>query len=72
MAKCSSRLNHELRNFIARQPMFFIATAEATVNLSPKGQDSLRVLDAQRLIWLNLTGSGNETAAYFFLLIPPR
>ena len=34
------------------------------MNLSPKGQDSLKVLSPTELIWLNLTGSGNETAAH--------
>ena len=53
-------------DFIARQKLFFVATAadEGRVNLSPKGMDSLRVLDANRVIWLNVTGSGNETAAH--------
>jgi len=32
--------------------------------LSPKGSDLLRVLGENRLVWLNLTGSGNETAAH--------
>lgn len=52
--------------FIAAQKMFFVATAAADgrVNLSPKGMDSLRVLGPNRLVWLNLTGSGNETAAH--------
>lgn len=52
--------------FIVRQKMFFVATAVETgrVNLSPKGADSFRVLDPQRAVWLNLTGSGNETAAH--------
>lgn len=52
--------------FIRAQPMFFVATAacEGTVNVSPKGMDSLRVLSPQRVVWLNLTGSGNETAAH--------
>lgn len=46
--------------------MFFVATADVDgrVNLSPKGLDSLRVLSPNRIIWLNLTGSGNETAAH--------
>ena len=45
---------------------FFVATATADsrINLSPKGLDSLRVMDANRVVWLNLTGSGNETAAH--------
>jgi hypothetical protein len=52
--------------FIERQPMFFVATAArgGRVNVSPKGLDSLRVLDAHRVVWLNGTGSGNETAAH--------
>ncbi|MGI9595687.1 MAG: pyridoxamine 5'-phosphate oxidase family protein [Acidimicrobiales bacterium] len=52
--------------FIEAQPMFFVATAaaEGRVNLSPKGMDSLRVLGPQRIVWLSLTGSGNETAAH--------
>ena len=40
------------------------ATAEGTVNMSPKGMDTLRVIDDDRIVWLNLTGSGNETAAH--------
>lgn len=46
--------------------MFFVATAaaEGRVNLSPKGLDTLRVLDERRIVWLNLSGSGNETAAH--------
>ena len=46
--------------------MFFVATAarEGRVNVSPKGMDSLRVLGPTRVVWLNLTGSGNETAAH--------
>jgi hypothetical protein len=46
--------------------MFFVgtATADSRVNVSPKGCDSLRVLGNTRVVWLNLTGSGNETAAH--------
>ena len=52
--------------FIADQPVFFVATAapDGHVNVSPKGRDSLRVLGPNRLVWRNLTGSGNETAAH--------
>jgi hypothetical protein len=52
--------------FIERQSMFFVATAARSgrVNVSPKGLDSLRVLGPNRVVWLNLTGSGNETAAH--------
>lgn len=53
-------------DFIGQQKMFFVATAGAdtSVNLSPKGMDSFRIIDANKVIWLNLTGSGNETAAH--------
>jgi hypothetical protein len=66
------RLTPAQITFISRQKMFFDATAaaEGRVNLSPKGMDSLRVLDPNRIVWLNLTGSGNETAAH--LLDNPR
>ncbi|WP_353886152.1 pyridoxamine 5'-phosphate oxidase family protein [uncultured Deinococcus sp.] len=52
--------------------MYFVgmAAADGRVNLSPKGLDSLRVLGPGRVAWLNVTGSGNETAAH--ILQPPR
>ncbi|MEM9384554.1 MAG: pyridoxamine 5'-phosphate oxidase family protein [Pseudomonadota bacterium] len=52
--------------FMQQQHLFFVATAaaEGYVNISPKGMDTLRVVDTQKVIWLNLTGSGNETAAH--------
>lgn len=54
------------RQFIEQQKIFFVgtATADSRVNVSPKGMDSLRVLGPNRVIWLNVTGSGNETAAH--------
>lgn len=60
------RLTHRQVGFIEAQPMFFVATAAADgrVNVSPKGMDTLRVIDERRIVWLNLTGSGNETAAH--------
>jgi hypothetical protein len=66
MGKKLSALTDTLIEFIDKQPLFFVATAAADgrVNLSPKGLDSLRVIDDRRLLWLNLTGSGNETAAH--------
>ena len=60
------RLTPSQIEFIRAQPVFFVATAacEGRVNVSPKGMDSLRILDPARVVWLNLTGSGNETAAH--------
>jgi len=66
MAKQFEDLSDDHRDFIAAQHLFFVATAAATgrVNVSPKGMDSLRVLAPNRIAWLNLTGSGNETAGH--------
>ena len=59
-------LNEDHIIFIKEQRVFFVATAvsDGNINLSPKGLDSLRVLKNNRIVWLNLTGSGNETAAH--------
>jgi len=65
MAKFN-KLNNTLTQFIEKQPLFFVATAgrEGRVNLSPKGMDSLKVIDENNISWLSLTGSGNESAAH--------
>ena len=66
MAERFEALDTKHIEFIRQQHMFFVATAAATgtINLSPKGMDSLRVLGPNKVVWLNLTGSGNETAAH--------
>jgi len=66
MGKQYKVIDDKLKDFIDRQSVFFVATAAETgrINLSPKGMDSLRVLTESRVVWLNLTGSGNETAAH--------
>jgi hypothetical protein len=67
MAKFYTQLDEQLRGFIAGQKMFFTATApeEGRINLSPKGMDTFRCLDGgRRVAYLDLTGSGNETAAH--------
>lgn len=66
MAKQFPGFDDNHRNFVAAQHIFFVGTAAETgrVNVSPKGMDSLRVLGPNRLIWRNLTGSGNETAGH--------
>ncbi len=60
------KLNATLIDFIQTQRMFFVATAAADgrVNISPKGLESLLVLSETKIIWLNLSGSGNETASH--------
>ena len=64
------KLTDEHIDFIKDQKVFFVATgvAEGTINLSPKGLDSLRVIESDRILWMNLTGSGNETAAHLSLI----
>ena len=54
------------RTFIEQQHMFFCASAapDGLVNVSPKGMDSLRVMGPNRILWMNITGSGNETAGH--------
>lgn len=62
----TDKLTPSYREFIEAQQMFFVATAapDGRVNLSPKGLDSLRIVDENHIIWLNLSGSSNETAAH--------
>ncbi len=66
MAKMYTKISKEQEEFIANQKIFFVGTAatEGSVNISPKGMDTFRVLNSNQVIWLNLTGSGNETAAH--------
>lgn len=62
----AKKLNGTLRKFIEHQYLFFVATAgrDGRVNVSPKGMNTLKVVDDHRITWLNLSGSGNETAAH--------
>ncbi|MEH6910460.1 MAG: pyridoxamine 5'-phosphate oxidase family protein [Oceanicoccus sp.] len=66
MGQQYTELSDKLIKFIGEQKIFFVGTATASskVNISPKGMDSLRVLGNNRVIWLNVTGSGNETSAH--------
>ena len=66
MAEFFPSVTDEHRAFIARQPVFFVATAAdgARINLSPKGMDSFRVLDERTVAYLDVGGSGNETNAH--------
>lgn len=66
MSEFFDQLTPELTDFIRAQLVFFVATAagEGRINLSPKGMDTFRVLDEKRVAYLDITGSGNETAAH--------
>ena len=67
MAAQYDQLDEKLIGFIRRQRLFFVATAPlsagGSVNLSPKGYDSLAVIDSHTLAWIDLGGSGVETMA---------
>ncbi|HUQ14394.1 MAG TPA: pyridoxamine 5'-phosphate oxidase family protein [Novosphingobium sp.] len=66
MADFTDHLTDDHIAMIARQAVFFVATAAegARINLSPKGLDTFRVLGPNRVAWLDLGGSGNETHAH--------
>lgn len=69
MGKKLDFITPELFEFIEAQKLFFVGTAaaEGRVNVSPKGTDSFRFINENKIVWLNLTGSGNETAAHLLL-----
>ena len=66
MANFFNELNNSHIEFIQQQKMFFTATAPQSgrINLSPKGMDTFRIINANQVAYLDLTGSGNETAAH--------
>ena len=66
MAEQFDALEVKHRAFIEAQHLYFVGTAgvEGYINVSPKGMDSFRIIDESSVAWLNLTGSGNETAAH--------
>ncbi|RXG23308.1 pyridoxamine 5'-phosphate oxidase family protein [Leeuwenhoekiella aequorea] len=72
MGKKRPELNSQLKEFITNQKIFFVGTAANTgfVNVSPKGMSTFYILNDKEVIWLNLTGSGNESAAH--VLKDPR
>ena len=68
MGKILTHLTDEMQQFIQKQQMFLVATAplsdEGHINMSPKGLDCFRILGENRVGYLDLTGSGNETSAH--------
>jgi predicted pyridoxine 5'-phosphate oxidase superfamily flavin-nucleotide-binding protein len=60
------RLEEDHIAFMARQQLFFVATAAegAHPNLSPKGYDTLRVLGPEQVVFVDWPGSGNQTATH--------
>ncbi|WP_020527499.1 pyridoxamine 5'-phosphate oxidase family protein [Flexithrix dorotheae] len=66
MGKFSNTLTKKDIDFIASQHIFFTATApfEGRINVSPKGMNSFRVINENEVAYLDLTGSGNESASH--------
>jgi hypothetical protein len=67
MGRVTDRIDEATTAWIDAQPMFFVATAPTAgghVNISPKGLDSLRVLNEKEIAYLDVTGSGAETIAH--------
>ncbi|ACL72240.1 pyridoxamine 5'-phosphate oxidase family protein [Thioalkalivibrio sulfidiphilus] len=68
MGQILSAITPQQAEFIRAQPLYFVASApradDGHINLSPKGLDSFRLLNANSVAYLDLTGSGNETAAH--------
>lgn len=68
VAKLYEELNDRLCQFIEKQKVFFVASSplatDGLVNVSPKGMDSLRILDPKTVAYLDFTGSGIETVAH--------
>lgn len=68
MGKLHDFIKPEHRAFIEKQHLFFVSTAplsaDGRVNLSPKGLDCFRVLSENRVAYMDLISSGNETSAH--------
>ncbi|HIP29235.1 MAG TPA: pyridoxamine 5'-phosphate oxidase family protein [Sulfurospirillum arcachonense] len=66
MAVKFKSINKAHKEFIEKQKMFVIgsAGAEGFINISPKGMDSFKIVDENTVVWMNHTGSGNETSAH--------
>jgi hypothetical protein len=68
VGKLYESLNPELQEWLGQQKVFFVATAplacDGHVNCSPKGGDSFRVVSEREVAYIDLTGSGIETAAH--------
>src|SRR5918997_3700603 len=68
MARAFEKIPDEFARWFQSQPVFFVATAppdpDARINVSPRGLDTFRVLGPNRVVWLDLTGSGVEAVAH--------
>jgi predicted pyridoxine 5'-phosphate oxidase superfamily flavin-nucleotide-binding protein len=70
MADIFDSLSDQHQDFLSRQKIFFAGSAAPTgrVNISPRPTDVFRIIDANRVSYLDYIGSGSETAAHTRLL----
>ncbi|MEA2072276.1 MAG: pyridoxamine 5'-phosphate oxidase family protein [Campylobacterota bacterium] len=62
MGKQYKSLKDSDKEFISKQKLFYIASSSGKeVNLSPKGYETLKVLDDKSVVFLDYPGSGNRT-----------
>jgi hypothetical protein len=68
MGKFHNAIKPAHKEFIEKQHLFFVGTAplspDGRVNLSPKGLDCFRVLSENKVAYMDLISSGNETSAH--------
>jgi hypothetical protein len=69
VAKVFEEITDHIAEWVARQPMYFVATAplqaDGHINVSPKGPiGSLRILGPRQVAYLDISGSGAETIAH--------
>lgn len=68
MGKFSEKISEAHQEFILKQHMFFVGTAplspEGRINVSPKGLDSFRILNENKVAYMDIIGSGNESSAH--------
>jgi hypothetical protein len=68
MGKFHETIKPAHKEFIENQHIFFVSTAPLSengrVNLSPKGLDCFRILGENKVAYMDLISSGNETSAH--------
>lgn len=68
MGKTYEQIDGDLAQWIEQREMFFVSTApldeNGMVNCSPKGLDTFRIIDPLTVGYVDLIGSGIETAAH--------
>ena len=68
MGKVFESISDNVRGFIEAQHLFFVGSAPLSetghINIAPKGTDTFRILGPNRVAYLDMTGSGNETSAH--------